>query len=394
MKRICILSNKVPYPATDGSSIAMARLLEAFLALDALELTYAALNTAKHRKNLDQFPAEVLGKIHFEHFEVDTSPNLIGALYNALLTRQPYHSIRFWRKELVSWLERFEDQHFDLIVLEGAFMGHYLEIARDKAHKVVLRAHNLEFQIWERTSATMGNPLKKIYLQRQSARLKKFEQHLASECHAIWTVSPVDAQWFSNLNSHSTWIPVHIAPRESIDHLEPLCCFHLGAMDWLPNQRGVQWFLEEVWPLVRQRNPKAVFHLAGNAMPSVWKTKESEGIYVHGRVESAEAFAKSHGVAVIPLLSGSGVRIKILENASWGIPMVSTSVGCEGIYDHGNETLKIADQPEDFAHSLLELLQNSQAALALGSAGQHDIMHRFGLQKTVEKLAHSWSSLS
>lgn len=390
MIRACVLSNKVPFPTKDGSSIAMARLLEGLLEMPDSHVTYAALNTVKHRKHLDDFPKSIKDQIDLVTFDEDTSPNIWTGLSNLIFTNKPYNATRFFVYSMRQWLESFNDNHFDILILEGAFMGYYLPIAKIKSKRVVLRAHNLEYQIWERTVPTLSDPVRRTYFRIQSKRLKRLEENLAKICEGIWTVSPIDALWFKYFNDESHWVPVSIQPGEPVDQIVPGKCFHLGAMDWLPNTTGIDWFLKDVWPRVLKKNPHAEFHLAGNSMPSYLQSSPEKNIFVHGRVPNAEVFAKQHGISVIPLLSGSGMRIKILENGRWGIPMITTRIGCEGIYKDGTKEVKLSDFPEDFATKLTHLMSHPNEAYEMGQRCRKDILNRFGSQSTHQTLSKLW----
>jgi len=390
MTRILVLSNKIPYPSKDGSSIAMARMLECLLELPDVAITYGAINTVKHRKHLDDFPSDIKEQIELKTFDEDTSPNIRTGIYNLLLTNKPYNATRFLVHSMREWLYSFEDQHFDVIIIEGAFMGYYLPLAKVKGKKVVLRTHNLEHIIWERTAINMGDPLRKLYLKMQSNRLRNFEERITQLADSIWSISPVDAFWFKALNSNTHHVPVAVLPAESIKKVVPMKCFHLGALDWKPNLIGLEWFISEVWPKVIKLRPEAEFHVAGNNTPKRIKSNPSKNIYVHGRVPSAEAFASSHGISVIPLLSGSGIRIKLLENGRMGIPVISTRIGSEGVYDEQNPLIPLSDFPADFAKKLVQLLDDSQKALALGKEVRKDILDRFGFERAVEMIKDAW----
>ncbi len=391
MKKLLILSNKVPYPSQDGSSIAMARLLENLLALRTFEITYGALNTVKHHKNLEEFPEKISRAIHLKVFSANTSPTITSAFNNLLFTRAPYHSIRFYIKPMVDWLRGFEQNHFDFVLLEGAFMGDYLHEVQRIAQHCTLRAHNLEHKIWERTSDADRNPLRQWYLKLQSKRLKKFEEALTNNVDSVWSISNEDKKWFERFSSKTTTIAVSIQPQKLLTHLAPLSCFHLGALDWEPNRQGLNWFLTSVWPMVLQKIPNATFHIAGNNPPKHLQSDAVKRYTVHGRVPDAEAFAKSHGIGIVPLLAGSGVRIKMIMNASWGIPMVSTSIGAEGLFNQSNQGVLLADSAEDFAHALVELLKSPNQANTLGKHANQHILSSFGPESIQENIAKAWS---
>ena len=391
MKRLLILTNKLTYPANDGSSIAMARLLEDLLALNTFAITYGALNTQKHHKDINHFPKRVSKAITLKTFEVNTSPSVHSALNNLLFSRAPYHSVRFFVKPMIDWLGTFENGYFDFVIIEGAFMGDYLKDLRRIGQHCTLRAHNLEHLIWKRTSQAVSNPLKKWYLTLQSNRLKRFEEVLTKSVDSIWSISEEDNFWFKAINPASTTISVSIAQQEVMTNLTHLSCFHLGALDWEPNLQGLEWFTSQVWPRVLREIPNATFHVAGNNPPKHMQSDQKKNITVHGRVPDAQEFAKSHGIAVVPLLAGSGVRIKIIMNASWGVPMVSTRVGAEGLFNATAQGVVLADSAEEFSQALIALLQNPEKSLALGHTANQHILSNFGPKSIQEKIAQAWS---
>tara|TARA_B100000497_G_C7686171_1_gene415925 strand:- start:599 stop:1777 length:1179 start_codon:yes stop_codon:yes gene_type:complete len=390
MPRILILSNKVPYPSKDGSSIAMARLLENLIELGGHEITYGAINTLKHRKRVDDFPDSINEHITLRTFEEDTSPTPFNALSNLLFTRQPFHTIRFFVLSMQKWLEEFENGHFDLVVIEGAFMGHYLPLAMIKGKKVVLRAHNLEHVIWERSIKHIATPIKKFYLRIQTNRLKKFEQKLAILVHSVWSISSIDMYWFKSFNSNTFFVPVSIKRQEMNIDIVPKRCFFLGALDWMPNLESLQWFLKDVWPVVNKLDPSIEFHVAGNNTPNKIMALKAHNLHIHGKVASAETFSKSHGVSIIPLLSGSGVRIKLLENGSLGIPTISTAIGAEGIYEKQNSKIPLSDIPEELAHEIVALTTNSDKAVQIARELYTDINKRFSPQNALASIQKAW----
>jgi glycosyltransferase involved in cell wall biosynthesis len=390
MPKILILSNKVPYPSKDGSSIAMARLLENLLEMGNYHITYGALNTAKHRKNLDDFPRQILDQIELKTFEEDTSPTPMNGLYNLLLTNKPFNTIRFYVHSMVNWLQGMQAGQFDFVILEGAFMGDYLPLAKIIGKKVVLRSHNLEHVIWERSIENSSMALKKLYFTIQANRLRRFEQRLTRLVDSVWSISPVDSFWFKALNRETHFVPVSIQSRPIDFDIAPNKCFFLGALDWLPNLEAIEWFLKDVWPRVNNLDPSIEFHLAGNNTPKHIHRLKAHNLFVHGRVPSAEAFSKNHGISIIPLLSGSGVRIKLLENGAYGIPTISTRIGAEGVYDTVNSKIPITDFPAELARRIVEYTTNTEKAKQISTQLHEDISRRFSSSESIEAIRKAW----
>ena len=225
----------------------------------------------------------------------------------------------------------------------------------------------------------------------QSKRLKKFEIGLVENINSVWSISEEDKKWFEKFNRKTTAITVSIQQQEPVSNLIPLACFHLGALDWEPNLQGLNWFLTSVWPTVLEKIPNATFHIAGNNPPQHLQSEERKNYIVHGRVPDAEEFAKTHGVAIIPLLAGSGIRIKMIMNASWAIPMVSTRIGAEGLFNESSQGVLLADSAEEFASALIELLTNPENATALGMEANRHILSSFGPKSIQENITSAWS---
>ena len=386
--KVLILSNKLPYPSDDGSSIAMARLLETLL-MKELDLHYFAINTDKHYKDVEISLAHQ-PTVNFEAFEWNTSPKASTALGN-LTTSLPYHVSRFYIPTLIKRLDAFETDSFHTVILEGAFMGMYLKEARRIGKQTSLRAHNVEHEIWQRLAENAQNPLKQWYLKLQSRRLQGFESQLSNAVDQIWCISEKDQQWFKSITSAASLIPTAVTPQPGPESIHALRCHHLGALDWAPSIQGLKWFMTEIWPQVLQLVPQAEFHIAGNNPPENFQFPKQQNIFFHGRVEDATAFTHNHGISVIPLLAGSGIRIKILQNSASAVPSISTAIGAEGIYTKGSKQAVIVETSAEFVEALVDLIQKPEHALALGQTAQEDILNRFGMQPTLHCIEKVWS---
>ena len=149
--------------------------------------------------------------------------------------------------------------------------------------------------------------------------------------------------------------------------------------------------MTEIWPQVLQLVPQAEFHIAGNNPPENFQFPKQQNIFFHGRVEDATAFTHNHGISVIPLLAGSGIRIKILQNSASAVPSISTAIGAEGIYTKGSKQAVIVETSAEFIEALVDLIQKPEHALALGQKAQEDILNRFGMQPTLHCIEKVWS---
>jgi glycosyltransferase involved in cell wall biosynthesis len=393
--RALILCNKFPYPSTDGSSIAIMRMIDTLLAAN-IEVSLFSLNTKKHYKDTTALTKAYADKLNITSVDVLTDITASNTLAN-LLSGQPFHVSRFYVSDVSDKLKNLlEKEQFDIVQFEGVFMGPYLELVRKHSNsKCVLRPHNIEYKIWERFIKSEKNNLKSLYLQLQTRRLKKYELEIIPQFDGIVPISDADKKYIesfakkpiltipcaTDLNKYKE------APSEKANF------FHIGAMDWMPNVSGMEWFLDEVWPLVLSKLPQATFNLAGRDMPDSLMTHSQSGVSVIGEVESAETFYKQNGILVVPLLSGSGIRIKIIEGLSYGKAIVSTTIGAMGINLKTNENIIISDSPEDFANSMVKLYEDKAFRLKLGENARTTAQQKFDVNALGTQISEFYNRL-
>jgi len=360
---ILILTKKFPYPAKDGETIAIMQLVKG-LAAAGNSITVLSINTLKHYSDISLLPTEIKQLADFHAVDANTNPGVIGALFN-LFSDDSYHYSRFYsetfEKELIALLQQ---KQFDIVQLEGLYMTMYCETIRKYSKaKIALRAHNVEYEIWERTVSQLPVGLKRFYLRLQTKRLKKFELQQPAKCDAIVAISDADKQKFETLAPAlpkiSILVGVNMNNEKQEAKEEPLSVVHLGSMDWLPNQEGVKWFLENCWNEIVKQLPEAKFYLAGRHIPASFHQFNYPNFIIAGEVADAKQYLLSKSVVVVPLLSGSGIRVKIIENMGLGKCIVSTTVGAEGIGAAHNENILIADEPAAFAHAVVKALTNN-----------------------------------
>jgi len=163
-------------------------------------------------------------------------------------------------------------------------------------------------------------------------------------------------------------------------------------MDWMPNQEGIRWFLEFVWNKIHRKNPHATFYLAGRNMPEWLRRLQQPGVVVVGEVADAHEFMRSKTVLVVPLLSGSGIRIKIIEGMACMRPVLTTSIGAEGIEYTDAENVMIADTPDAFIEKAQKLIDSPALCEEIGKAAHHLIMNRYDTKKIIAELTDFYQS--
>lgn len=240
----------------------------------------------------------------------------------------------------------------------------------------VLFQHNVETMIWKRHHERESHALKRAFFKMQARKMENYERSVCQRARHIIAVSAVDAdcmkELFSiaNVDAVPTGVDVDFfRPSDPVERTADL--LFSGSMDWLPNIEAIEYFLSEIFPLIRAKRPDTTFVIAGRSPdPAVLRAAERfPGVMVTGSVPDMRPYLWSSKISIVPIRIGGGTRLKIYESMAAGLPVVSTSIGAEGLdYTKGKDIL-IADTPEAFAASCLRLLENPEAHRAVSQNG-------------------------
>ncbi|MCP4310499.1 MAG: glycosyltransferase [Bacteroidetes bacterium] len=381
--KILLLTNKLPYPPKDGGSIATLNMITG-LSDAGHQVTCLSLNTVKHSFPIEKIPGSLSGRIRFIGIHCDSSIRPARMLSNLLFSKIPYIAERFNKPDFrLKLLQLLGEEEFDLVQMEGPYLGHYLDtVQQNSSAAISFRAHNVEHRIWERKAANERFPFRRAYLMNMAKRLKEFELQVAEKSTCLVTISPLDEKAFREMGVRKpiitipTGIDLHEYPSTELPG-EP-SVFFIGALDWLPNQEGLLWFLDHVIDPLRSEVPEVTFHVAGRNAPSSFETLLSRNqVIYHGEVADSQKFIRSHRIMVAPLFTGSGIRIKILEAMALGRPVVTTPIGIEGIPARNNREIMTSDDPEIFKNQIIKLIREEDTPRDLVSAGRKLIQENF-----------------
>lgn len=297
-------------------------------------------------------------------------PRKSGPRYWAELAAGPWTSMPLpmlrYRSQglghLVETLMRLES--FDAVVCD--FLASAANIPA--LNNTVLFQHNVESTIWKRHTEHAGTPWHRAYCRGQYERMLRYEAEVCRAAKNIIAVSDADARAMQSLYgvSRIASVPTGV----DLEYFAPSCAgqpahdlLFLGAMDWRPNIDGLNWFVAHVLPLIRARRADCSLAVVGRR-PTAQVRRWSESdrhIRVTGTVEDVRPYLWETAVSIVPLRIGGGTRLKIYEAMAAKIPVVSTSVGAEGLDVRDGENIAIADSPQQFAERCLDLLADSDA---------------------------------
>ncbi len=364
--RILYLTNKPIFPIVDGGCKAMHQFLKCLIQ-NEYSIEHICLSTFKHTFDPDNYPKSITKDIPTSAFEIDTRIKLFPAL-KSLFTRKSYVLSRFDNAEFHSKLkEVLTNGDFTHIILESLFLSPYIETIRNSSKaKIILRTHNVEHEIWRQLAINTANPLKKFYLNRLSLDLKKNEIENLNKVDLIATITNEDSKSFDDLdvNTPKITIPIAIDLTEVNVDYSKTNLFFIGSMNWKPNIEAVNWIVNEILPKIKSIHPSVEFHLAGSFMGNQFPSNPIKGIVNHDFVNDSHQFMQNNGILTTPIRSGSGVRVKLLEAMSLGVPVVTTSAGALGI--NQNNSLLFAETSDDFVPHISELIYSQEKRMILG----------------------------
>lgn len=393
--KILQISQKSLFPPMDGGKLAMKNLADG-LRDSGVEVHQFMLGTPGH-----PIPAEIPKNYPFTVLteNLDTQVLPLGALVNLLTSNASYNLARF-RSDTIAQilLNRIKAEKYDIVQAESLFA---LEIIYPVLEKikcpVVLRAHNVEHQIWERLALNSNNPIKRFYLSKMSGRLKREEAQRINQVSGVVAISSSDLQRFEKLGlkvkAEVIGIGQPIPQRDKTENNHLInSLFHLGAMDWQPNQEAIDWFLKDVWYEILNFFPEATFSFAGKSMPSKYKQLNISGVKLKEAPDAME-FMLNHGIMVVPLLSGGGIRVKIIEALSLGKIVLTTSCGVEGIPAEHGKHLFVCNQPADFVDVMRRLHDNPALANEVSENAITFVRNHFDQEVLTNRLISFYQTL-
>jgi glycosyltransferase involved in cell wall biosynthesis len=388
--KILLLCNKPPYPASEGGPMAMNSIITGLLEAGH-QVKILAVNSEKFNIKESDIPDEYRKKTGIELIDVDLSIRPLKAFTN-LFTRKSYHVERFISKEFRERLIKvLEKEQFDVVQLEMLYMAPYVDDIR--AHSkamIVLRAHNVEHKIWERIAKETKFFIKRWYINHLAKTLKEYELNALETVDGIAAITRKDAAFFRKYCSKPIIdIPFGVYPEEFTPKYEiegKPKFYHIGSMNWMPNEEGIHWFIDEVLPKTVEKVPNFVYHLAGRNMPEWLTTMKDPHINVIGEVPDAKEFVTHHDVAIVPLLSGSGIRIKIIESMALGKTVITTRVGAEGILYDEEVNIIIAENKAKMVEAIRSLNENPEVAVRIGQAARKLVEETYDNRKIIARL--------
>jgi polysaccharide biosynthesis protein PslH len=273
---------------------------------------------------------------------------------------------------------------YDLVVAD--FLVSAVNVADDIGVPVVLFQHNVEAMIWQRHVQNQRNPLARLYFAAQWRRMAAFERSACAACDAVIAVSDDDCEamrrdyGIARVSAVPTGVDTDYFRPSGAIQAKPRSLVFTGSMDWMPNEDAIRFFVDDILPRIAQKVPDVSLVVVGRnpsgALREIARTHA--GIVVTGRVPDVRPYIEEAACFIVPIRIGGGTRLKIYEAMAMERPVVSTTIGAEGLPIVDGADLLLADTPEDFANAVVRLLQDDALAQRIGAQAATTVRARFG----------------
>jgi polysaccharide biosynthesis protein PslH len=409
MARVLFLTQVLPYPLNSGAKIRQYHMLR-HLARQH-EVTLVSFVRPDDPPEAIEHLRGICQAVHPVPMHRSPWRNLRAAA-KGLRTGLPMVIARDEMPEMAETLRRLlAETHFDVIHADQLSMAWWGRLAARMGDpprpRTLLDEHNAIFLLTRRMADTEGNPLRRAIMAREARAFARYEADMCRTYDAVLTVTQEDrehllalyaAQEREALQARFTPVPICVDPEEvaPVPHRDGAfpTILHLGTMFWPPNVNGVLWFAREVLPLIREVVPQARFVVVGkNPPPEVQALAADPGVDVTGYVPDPEPYLAAADAFVVPLHAGGGMRVKILDAWLWGLPIVSTPLGAEGIEFEDGENILIADDAPTFAQATVELLTDGSVNDRLRVQGRAWVEGRYAWQQVYKRVDEVYDRL-
>lgn len=396
--RILWLKTELLHPVDKGGKIRTYNMLKELKR--SHHVTYVALDDELKRGQSHELAAEYCH--HLISVPHQTLPKFSAGFYRELATNLlsplPYFMKKYeslgMRREIENQLKH---EQFDVLVCD--FLQPSVNVPEKLPIATVLFQHNVEAMIWKRHYEVQRNWVKKAYLYNQWRKTRSYEAAACQRFDLTVAVSPEDRERMGreyeleHVADVATGVDTeYFRPQsENQGHteVEPHSLVFTGSMDWLPNEDAIQYFVRDIMPLVRQTIPDLILTVVGRQpYPSLIElSRRDPGVIVTGRVDDVRPYIERAAAYIVPMRVGGGTRLKIYEAMSMGKPVISTTIGAEGLPVRNGNELLLADTPKAFASQIVCVLGNKDLARQLGASAAKVIRERFGWAGVAEQFA-------
>lgn len=313
-----------------------------------------------------------------------------GALAATALSRWPYPELLYRSADLARRVAEGAASEEPAWVVAHSY--HVGPLALESGRPAWVDFHNVESEIWDRMAATASRPGHRFFARWQAPKVRALEASLLLRANGASCVSRRDAAAFALLSPGAELdvVPNGVDLDRYTFRSAPALServFFVGDLSWKPNAEAVRWFARAIWPILASGRPQAVVEVLGRlAPPDLLALADARFTFARESGDTRPHW-RDAAVAIVPLLAGGGTRLKILEAAACGVPVVSTSVGAEGLSFVNGEEILLRDDPARFAEAVALLLANPEARRRQAAVARARVEREYGWRAISERFA-------
>lgn len=395
--KIAFVTARPPYPPDSGGRIRTFHLLKEICRVHDVTLITPSEKRSEEVALADLQAALPRLNVQAVRVAPETLRGRFGRAVGNLVDSRPYTWTRYGRPPFISHMrETLRKQPYDLIHCDHVQMAHTLEGLTTPPR--LLNAHNVESVLIRRLAERTRPWWKRMAITWQAAKTLKAERRAYRGFDRCLAVSEADA---AEIQRMAPGVAVSVVPNgvdltqftPPVDPVAPHLMVFTGAMDWLPNIDGIKFFVREILPRIRQRDAEARLVVVGsNPSDRLVRELADHSVRFTGTVEDVRPYLMQASLVVVPLRAGGGTRLKILEAWALRRPVLSTTIGAEGLPAAHGKNIALADSPEDFAREAVRLLSDASAAERLGAAGRRVAEELFGWDRVARALLGAYEA--
>lgn len=380
--RILWLKTEFLHPVDKGGRIRTYHMLRAIAAQH--EVTYLTLDDGTAARNAAELAREYSHRVRVIPFTPPTkgSAAFFGALARNVFSPLPYAVARYRSAAMEQTIAEEAPRH-DLVVCD--FLTPAVNMAFPLDTPTVLFQHNVEAMIWQRHAEVPQSAVRRRYMLEQWRRMRRFEGDMCRQFDGVVAVSEQDATALERdyglrgVTAVPTGVDVDYFHPTSPADRRPYELVFTGSMDWMPNDDAMIWFIEDILPRIRTAVPQVTVTVVGRTPGTRLRevAAQASGVEVTGRVEDVRPYLQRAAAFIVPMRIGGGTRLKIYEAMATGLPVVSTTVGAEGLPLVSGRHVELRDTAGEFADAVTSLLQDSVRRERLAQTGADEVRARF-----------------
>lgn len=393
--RILQLSQQFPFPEIDGGKIGIANIYKE-LAKKGSEVTLLYYNDTIIDQKIKKEAENYGNLIEIKHSIKNTKFRILKSIFD---NKPIYLRKHFSNSLFKNVLSQIKNKKFDIIHADHSAMAELaINLKKILNIPIGLRLHNIEWKIWYRYAEELQSGFKYKYIIRQARLLKKFEEELIKQFDVLFPITNIDLEYLKNLDPKlnlvmaSAGVDVEKVKPIKIEK-NPFELIIATTYRWIHNINGLIWFIEKVLPILKKEIPQIKLTLIGKDIPDSLRKFQSKNVDAIGFVDSIIPYLSRASIYISPLFVGAGIRIKILEAMAMELPVVSTSIGAEGIPATENDGLLIANNEYEFKEQILKLIKNQNLRIQYGKNARNFIINNFTWDISVSKIYESYKKL-